>query len=413
MTTVFVSSTWMESWPTLPLDYDPSLEAPGSDVDSESETQTRPTSQHHTCFRLVVKSSEVLARKRRVAVLDAYEEVQIGRDASSSEDIPRIRLKDMEVSKLHTTLFWDRESKVWAIVDMGSKHGTFVKSGFSNALPTIDKSTASSDDLDAAIPDSSFIRLSPERHASRPRALYHMDELLLGRTNFVIHIHLSGLPCDECCSEGDFDIPLFSDPSSLRGNTQKSVDIAEDKARAPRDARTAISHLKRSLLTRHMDTPLRTIAGPSQQYVDRSAKRRALHPYSRSSSPPPGLAVNRYLRSSPSGLCVPPTDTSRTPATPFAMSLDRNPAYGLSQSSTISAPPVPISDMNVGHRLLEKQGWVPGNTLGVPAARSSSSSDKEDVYENTERMALLEPIQISTNIGRRGLGMRSDLSSSR
>ena len=98
---------------------------------------------------------------------------------------------------------------------------------------------------------------------------------------------------------------------------------------------------------------------------------------------------------------------------PYTMASNTGHDNNLKNSSAISASPVPITGVNVGHRLLEKQGWVPGSTLGVLAPRFSSTSDKEDVREIDERMALLEPIQISANIGRRGLGMRSDLPSAR
>ena len=406
------SSMAMESWPQ---GYHPSLEWPGTDIDCEQEAVSRSLSsslQNHSSFRLVVKTSEVLARKRRVAVLDVYDEVQIGRDASTSNNIPRIRLKDMEVSRLHATLFWDREDNGWSIVDMGSKHGTFVRSGFQNTVPIARKFDGSSSELDGAVSASSFTRLSPERQASRPRALFHLDEISIGRTTFVTHVHLAGLPCDECRSEGRLDIPLFSvSSSSMR--PQKSGEIAEDMVTAPRDARTVMSLLKKSLLTRHSDAPLKTMIGTSHQYVDRSAKRRALHPYSRSSSPPPGLVDSHSLRPSPHSSISPVTDVSRLPEIPYTMASDTGHDNNLKKSSAISASPVPITGVNVGHRLLEKQGWVPGSTLGVLAPRSSSTSDKEDVREINERMALLEPIQISANIGRRGLGMRSDLPSTR
>ncbi|EJD06425.1 uncharacterized protein FOMMEDRAFT_76684, partial [Fomitiporia mediterranea MF3/22] len=242
-------------------DYNPSLEWPVSEIDSEYNApigNQTSDSHHQTCFRLVAKSSAVLARKRRVAVLDAYDEAQIGRDVSTSEDVPRIRLKDMEVSKLHATLFWDRGHKEWAIVDMGSKHGTFVKSESRKTLPAptgqFHMQTAADDslglDTNTITLDPMFTRLSPPRQASVPRTLHNSDELSIGRTTFVVHVHPAGIPCDECRSDGEFDIPLFSVTGSTRTQKQ-SAEVAGDTPRASRDAKSAINLLKRALLSRH------------------------------------------------------------------------------------------------------------------------------------------------------------------
>lgn len=48
----------------------------------------------------------------------------IGRDRDYA---PRIRLKSLEVSKNHATIYWDVEMGEWAIVDMASTHGTYIR----------------------------------------------------------------------------------------------------------------------------------------------------------------------------------------------------------------------------------------------------------------------------------------------
>ena len=80
------------------------------DGETESDQGKAPTS----ILRLVVKSSAVLPSKRRVAILDTKTEVQIGRDRPISQDTPRIRLKELEVSKFHATLYWNSEHERWA-----------------------------------------------------------------------------------------------------------------------------------------------------------------------------------------------------------------------------------------------------------------------------------------------------------
>ncbi|KIL54363.1 hypothetical protein M378DRAFT_814928 [Amanita muscaria Koide BX008] len=57
-------------------------------------------------------------------------ELQLGRDVPlTGMNTPKVRLKEMKVSKLHATVFWDAQRLEWSFVDMGSTHGTFLKSG--------------------------------------------------------------------------------------------------------------------------------------------------------------------------------------------------------------------------------------------------------------------------------------------
>jgi hypothetical protein len=74
---------------------------------------------------------------------------------------------------------------------------------------------------------------------------------------------------------------------------------------------------------------------------------------------------------------------------------------------TVSQPPTPLPTSNIGHRLLMKQGWTPGNALGV--------SDPLD-----DRVGLVEPLEVKSSKNRAGLGIKSsaavsepDLSGSR
>lgn len=176
-----------------------------------------------------------MSKTCRLAVIDGYSEVQFGRDPSPpGVSTPRIRLKDMEVSKLHATLFWDAERCEWAVVDMGSKHGTFVGSG----------------------EDTNRVRLSASRVASMPKRLKHLDRLCLGGTTFVVHIHANRLPCSECSASGqggDDLIPLFSHQKEGGTVTQAEGSRkrgAESSGDVPRNAKRALASLKRSLLSR-------------------------------------------------------------------------------------------------------------------------------------------------------------------
>jgi pSer/pThr/pTyr-binding forkhead associated (FHA) protein len=221
--------------------YHPSCEFPGGDEITShpaSHTPTEPTSAQLNDFpicRLVIHESKFISSKWRLAVIDGYSEVQFGRDAPpAGVSIPRIRLRDMEVSKLHATLFWDAERTEWAVVDMGSKHGTFVGSG----------------------QDTNRLRLSETRVASMPKRLRHLDRLSLGSTTFVVHIHENRLPCSDCSASekgADDFIPLFSHQRD--GGTVSQADRGRKRAAdstddVPRNAKRALASLKQSLLSR-------------------------------------------------------------------------------------------------------------------------------------------------------------------
>jgi hypothetical protein len=330
-------------------EHNPSLEWPGGALTVVlDDTQPRGTrlgkSKPWVILRLLVTRTSILSRKHRVAIINGYNELQFGRDIGPvGTNIPRIRLKEMLVSKLHATAFWDAYRREWGVVDMGSKHGTFIR-------PAISSGDHSSTDT----------RLSPPRTASIPRRLRHLDHLIIGSTSFLIHIHEDGFPCIECSSDGGDEIPLFP-PSQSGEDLKRSRDVAEIDGDAieQRDPKKALSMLKQSLLMRH--ERIRPSMGST--YVDRSARRRALHPGSRTDTP--GISADVPTQ---------PTDAAPT---------------------EVSQPPTPLPASNVGHRLLMKQGWQPGTPLG-------GSSGEEGA-------GLVEPLVVSPSVSRQGVGMTSKL----
>ncbi|TFK50109.1 hypothetical protein OE88DRAFT_1597609, partial [Heliocybe sulcata] len=313
-------------------------------------------------LRLVILRSTVLPKKQAAAVLDGYEEGQIGRDAApAGSETPRIRLKEMEVSKYHANVYWDSERRQWAVVDMGSKHGTFLRSSSS--------SFASSS---LAGPEERGIRLSPPRVASMPKALHHLDQLSIGGTTFLVHLHEDGLPCADCALHERAEVPLFAVPKK-RKREESSVPVNEPglQPKQQHDPRKALSSLKRSLLHRHDDsTSSSRFSTPSAPYVDRSARRRALHATSASETP---------------GVMPPPLQKAASAAQSAVVDPNPNPL-----PEPVSAPPTPLSSSNIGHKLLMKQGWQPGTSLG---------------QAESEGTALIEPLQVAISKNRAGLGM--------
>ncbi|KAF5371818.1 hypothetical protein D9615_009554 [Tricholomella constricta] len=354
--------------------YDPSYEWPGDPSNTPSpypEALSTSKSAHtlrpnQPTFRLVVLRTSILSSEQRLAVIDGHSEIQFGRDvAAAGSTTPKIRLKEMEVSKVHATAYWDASRREWGVVDMGSVHGTFMQ-------PAI------------AAGDDRGVRLSPPRQASMPRKLSHMDRLTIGGTTFLVHMHEDRLPCEECWTSGKGEIPLFPTSKSSKAvaapssKTPGEWDTTLPSGYTPKpanDPRKSLTILKQTLLTRHSDSNLRPKSTPPAdhgpaQYMDRSARRRALMPASHPDAP--GVSF-------PS----PATWTASPPPRP------KSPV-----AEPMSQPPTPLSSSNIGHRLLMKQGWEPGTALGSL------------LEPNDGRIGLVEPIEVSASVNRRGLGLK-------
>lgn len=358
--------------------YSPAIEWPGDSdytpellpYDDTTAYEPNPdTSTPSLSLRLLVQQTAILRRNQRIALADGYSQIEVGRDiAATGSDTPRIRLKEMEVSKLHATIYWNEDRTQWSIVDMGSKHGTFIQS---SATPP--PSTSSS----LALDEKGF-RLSAPRVASMPRVLHHLDRLTIGGTTFTIHIHENRTPCTTCSPKADEEIPLFlhrtlGAPTDASTNKKRKLDVvsvantSDPTATRGRDPRKALAMLKRTLLSSKNPAPVPSGSGSGSrsQYVDRSARRRALHP-----------------------------DLHSTAATSGSASADRStanvPSPSASAPTTPPPPPAPLSATNIGHRLLLKQGWQPGTALGEGLGDGGG---------------LVVPLDPPSTVGRAGIGV--------
>lgn len=349
---------WPNKMTSRDINYDRSLEWPGV-FEPKNCTLSRstftPTDIHIPNLRLLVSRSQILPKHFNLAVVDGYTTLHIGRDAGTDESTPRIRLREMEVSKHHATIFWDKQRKEWAVVDMGSKHGSF--------LARHEQSDAGS-------------RLSAPRISSIPRVLRHLDRLTIGSTTLVAHIHTDMILCDCCTAASDArnEIDLFSVPRIALKRSRDMASLGDNERM--RDPKLALKLLKKDLLNKKRGE---TEVDLSQDvYADRSAQRRARFPSTALDAPG---AVNKAQK--PAYAPVKPK---------FLQRIAQSPKSDLEQHALESAPAIPLTSSNMGHRLLTKQGWEPGTSLGHTPGR-------------------VEPIQVNMHVKRAGLGMQGSSTS--
>jgi hypothetical protein len=126
---------------------------PDEDLPAPSDAAIPPTTT--PLLRLVVLRSPVIPSPQSIVLVDSEIPLSIGRDKSFEA---RVRLKELLVSKAHATLFYGEEEG-WAVVDAGSTHGTFVRTG-----------------------EEGEVRLSESKMASVPRTLHHLEYVPLSPT---------------------------------------------------------------------------------------------------------------------------------------------------------------------------------------------------------------------------------------
>ncbi|KAH6913045.1 angiogenic factor with G patch and FHA domains 1 [Coprinopsis sp. MPI-PUGE-AT-0042] len=292
----------------------------------------RAQRQRLSCVWVVLQST-CLPSKRRLAILTGYPEVQLGRDRPAAGSVtPRIRLKEMESLEIPCHCLLGRCKAGMGHRDMGSMHGHFRPCW----------------------------QLTRPRVASLPRRLRHPGHV-------VDRQHCLS-PVDACASSAVNEIPLFStDPTKPVAGVTKNM--PPPTSVQSKDAKKSLSMLKQSLLRQHTSS---SNCGPSRSssYVDRAARRREMHgALSEEAAPTSSRNASTSVRNCNQSSTGPPKDL-------------------------VSDPPAPLSESNVGHRLLSKMGWEPGTGLGI------ISPDTDDVG------GIVNPIEVNHHDKRAGLGTK-------
>ncbi|CAE6335132.1 unnamed protein product [Rhizoctonia solani] len=358
---------------TSSFDYRPEFEWPGTDelpkpfsttfepqALPNSGSQRHPVAHNSSFLRLIVMSSSVLPSKA-VALIDSFEEVSIGRDRCAT---PRLRLKELAVSKYHASIYWDSQTDHWSLVDVGSTHGTRLVSA-DTPLAKLSGSICN-----RGYTATELNRLAPPKTASLPRALSHLQHIIIGSTTFVVHIHDDRVPCDGCAitQENMLDLDARTKSKITTSNTGAGLNVTE-----------SMRTLKRNLLSQPLYSrrDLRSAHDP-EVYVDRAELRRKRFPGWREAPPRREPVVSQQVPSRPYARMHPPQIIRTT---------------GVLEQEPKSNVPSPIPLDNVGHKLLTKQGWKPGSALGSHTETGQAPS------------GLIEPLAPQSTTNRRGLGM--------
>ena len=197
----------------------------------------------------------------------------------------------MEVSKHHARIFAIVRKKqpdmppCFSITDTGSTHGTYVyRPDHENPKPIHPSSVH-------RISEESFHRLSPEKHASRPYNLQHLDLLRFGLQSNIFEVHIHGnawasCPACQISPDGTNEISVApqaqsrkvpsEEPVKPRPGLKNAVSLKNAKHKAHHETRQHLKTLKNAYLK-----PISASAASVDErpmYRDRASIRRERYP---------------------------------------------------------------------------------------------------------------------------------------
>ncbi|XP_017758221.1 PREDICTED: angiogenic factor with G patch and FHA domains 1 [Eufriesea mexicana] len=134
-----------------------------SDSDHEEDQDLAKT--YPPCMRIIVKETNLSKVKIGSLFLVAYTGGSIGREGDHSVVIP-----DINISKHHARFVYNEDKKIYEIIDLGSRNGTFLNSK----------------------------RLSVAKQESEPHEVTHGSIVQVGTTKLLCHIHNGNETCGHC-----------------------------------------------------------------------------------------------------------------------------------------------------------------------------------------------------------------------
>ncbi|XP_076637727.1 angiogenic factor with G patch and FHA domains 1 isoform X1 [Colletes latitarsis] len=133
--------------------------------DSDHEEDQDLAKVYPPCMRIIVKETNLPKLKVGSLFLVAYTGGSIGREGDHSVVIP-----DINVSKHHARFSYDEDKKVYQIIDLGSRNGTFLNGK----------------------------RLSVAKQESDLHEVLHGSIIQVGSTKLLCHIHNGNETCGHC-----------------------------------------------------------------------------------------------------------------------------------------------------------------------------------------------------------------------
>ncbi|XP_028395800.1 angiogenic factor with G patch and FHA domains 1-like isoform X2 [Dendronephthya gigantea] len=202
-----------------------------------------------------------------------------------------LQLSDIEVSKEHAKVYFDKESNEYFVKDLGSQNGTFING----------------------------TRISESKQESEGHKLSHGEQLKIGSTTFLLHIHPGSETCDEC-EPGQVQAQLKAKESEDEVQITRVVTSRSDgKSEASR--KKELKRLKKRYMLENSEHEVNSeiASNNAGKYKDRAQTRRK-----KVGSETPG------------------NQATESPSSVFK----------------------PIQVENKGRMMLEKMGWTDGEGLG-------------------------------------------------
>ncbi|KAB0790196.1 hypothetical protein PPYR_15470 [Photinus pyralis] len=117
------------------------------------------------CIRIVVKSTDVAKLTAGTLYIITYQGGTLGREGDHAVLIP-----DISISKHHLKFTFDNDLNTYTVTDLGSRNGTLLNGK----------------------------RMSACKQESEPVPLKHGNEIQIGSTVLLCHIHSSNETCNQC-----------------------------------------------------------------------------------------------------------------------------------------------------------------------------------------------------------------------
>ncbi|CAG8518407.1 3316_t:CDS:2 [Ambispora leptoticha] len=326
-------------------------------------------------LRLVVLQSDVL-KVGNLIIVDGNG-ISIGRDRW---DDRRLRLPELRTSKHHCQIFCSSAAAISSSSTINTPNVENSVAVNNDKSETDSSNAISSEDafyiIDSGSQNGTFInsnRLSESKMSSKPQILSHLDEIIVGSTTFQVHLHKQWA-CEACTvTEGKVieisknDNNNIASTSTLKSCEQSEIAIAvrangnlslnnnlisSQRELLELQRRQELTRLKRKYIRSYKDDDDdNSSTDNNAKYIDRAALRREIRPDNR------------------------PVKKSKTVD---HEDLDYVPAQ-ISQNKRLGSE-------NKGNMLLQKMGWKEGQGLGRAGG------------------GIINPIDVLTNDGRRGLG---------